>query len=48
MVLRPEEDEAMARLLRWVTMTHTARYHAHYHTAGAGHLYQRRYKSCFQ
>ncbi|WZU48026.1 hypothetical protein Pla52nx_006349 [Stieleria varia] len=29
----------------WVTMTHTARYHAHYHTTGTGHLYQGRYKS---
>lgn len=45
MVLRPREDGAMARLLHWVTMTHTARYHAHYHTTGAGHLYQGRYKS---
>lgn len=26
-------------------MTHTARYHAHYHTVGAGHVYQGRYKS---
>ena len=45
MVLRPRESGAMSRLLYWVTMTHTARYHAHYHTAGEGHLYQGRYKS---
>ena len=45
MVLRPREDGAMSRLLYWVTMTHTARHHAHRHTAGEGHLYQGRYKS---
>ena len=45
MVLNPRENGAMGRLLYWVTMTHTARHHAHYHTAGNGHLYQGRYKS---
>ena len=35
----------MGRLLRWVTATHTQRYHAHYHTSGEGHLYQSRFKS---
>jgi putative transposase len=45
MVLKPLEDGAMGRLLYWVTMTHTARHHAHYHSAGNGHLYQGRYKS---
>jgi len=45
MVLRPSEDGLMGRMLRWVTATHTQRYHAHYQTAGAGHLYQSRYKS---
>jgi putative transposase len=45
MVLSPREDGAMSRLLYWVTMTHTARHHAHYHTAGTGHLYQGRFKS---
>ena len=34
----------MGRMLRWVTATHTQLYHAHYHTAGEGHLYQ----SCFK
>jgi len=29
----------------WVTLTHTMRYHAHYHTAGEGHVYQGRFKS---
>jgi len=44
-VLRPREDGMMGRMLRWVTATHTQRWHAHYHTAGEGHLYQSRYKS---
>ena len=35
----------MGLLLRWVTATHTLRYHAHYHTRGEGHLYQSRFKS---
>lgn len=45
MVLSPFEDGGMARLLQWVTMTHTQRYHAHYQTTGQGHLYQGRFKS---
>jgi putative transposase len=45
LVLRPAEDGGMGRLLRWVTATHTQRYHAHYHTSGQGHLYQARFKS---
>jgi len=45
MVMKPRENGAMGRLLYWATMTHTARHHAHYHTAGNGHLYQGRYKS---
>ena len=35
----------MGRLLRWVTATHTQRYHAHYRTSSEGHLYQARFKS---
>lgn len=45
MVLRPGEDGQMGRWLRWVTATHTQRYHAHYNTSGQGHLYQSRFKS---
>jgi putative transposase len=45
LVLRPGLDGEMGRLLRWVTATHTLRYHAHYHTRGEGHLYQARFKS---
>ena len=35
----------MSDFLRWVTLTHTMRYHSHYHTAGEGHVYQGRFKS---
>lgn len=45
LVLRPNQDGEMGRLLRWVTATHTLRHHAHYHTKGEGHLYQSRFKS---
>ncbi|WP_145418776.1 transposase [Planctomycetes bacterium K23_9] len=45
LVLRPGQDGQMGKMLRWVTATHTQRYHAHYHTAGEGHLYQSRFKS---
>ena len=31
--------------MRWVTLTHTQRYHASHGTTGIGHLYQGRYKS---
>ena len=45
MVLRPSEDGGMSSFLRWVTLTHTMRLHAHYQTGGEGHVYQGRYKS---
>ena len=45
LVLRPTEDGAMGRFMKWVGGTHTMRYHAHYHTGGAGHVYQQRFKS---
>ena len=45
MVLRPNRDGAMSQYLRWVTATHTMRYHARYHTSGEGHVYQGRFKS---
>ncbi|MBA2116619.1 hypothetical protein HOV93_38110 [Planctomycetes bacterium FF15] len=30
LILRPEQDSMMGRMLRWVTATHTQRYHAHW------------------
>jgi len=44
-VLQPTEDGGMSDFLRWVTLTHTQRYHAHYGTSGQGHVYQGRFKS---
>ncbi|MBI1830668.1 MAG: transposase [Planctomycetes bacterium] len=44
-VLWPEGDQDMTAFLRWLTHTHTQRWHAHYDTAGTGHLYQGRYKA---
>ncbi len=44
-VLRPTEDGGMSNFLRWVSLTHTMRLHAHYQTAGEGHIYQGRFKS---
>lgn len=45
LVLRPNAAGELSRFLRWVTATHTMRYHAHYRTSGEGHVYQGRYKS---
>jgi len=44
-VLWPTEDGQMTEFLRWLTHTHTQRWHAHYHSAGTGHLYQGRFKA---
>jgi putative transposase len=45
LVLRPRQNGQIGRFLRWVTATHTLRYHAHYDLRGGGHLYQARFKS---
>ena len=45
LVVWPESGQDLSRHLHWLTMTHTQRWHAHYHTAGTGPLYQGRYKS---
>ncbi len=44
-VLQPTADGGMSDFLRWVTLTHTMRFHAHYQSAGEGHVYQGRFKS---
>ncbi|HLN26325.1 MAG TPA: transposase [Gemmataceae bacterium] len=44
-VLWPELDGQLTDFLRWLTHTHTQRWHAHYHTTGTGHLYQGRFKA---
>ncbi len=35
----------MTASLRWLTHAHTERWHAHYQTAGTGHLYQGRFRA---
>jgi len=35
----------LSRFVGWLTLTHTQRYHAHYHSTGHGHVYQGRFKS---
>lgn len=45
LALYPYEDGDLSRFMRWVTLTHTQRWHAHYKSVGYGHLYQGRYKS---
>ena len=44
-VVSPQIDGEMGHFGQWLGLTHTQRYHAHYHTTGDGHLYQGRYKS---
>ena len=45
MVLWPQRDGELSEYMRWVTVTHTQRWHAHHHTSGTGPLYQGRFKS---
>jgi putative transposase len=44
-VVRPESDHQVTDFFRWLTTTHTVRWHAHHRTIGTGHLYQDRFKS---
>jgi putative transposase len=45
LLLWPEDDGDLSEFMRWLTVTHTQRWHAHHHTAGTGPLYQGRFKS---
>ena len=45
MVLWPREDAELSEFMRWLTVTHTQRWHANRHTAGTGPVYQGRFKS---
>jgi len=44
-VVWPREDGELTAFFRWLTHTHTMRWHAHHGTGGTGHLYQGRFKS---
>ena len=39
------QDEALSPFMKWLTLTHAHRWHAHRHSAGTGALYGARFKS---
>ena len=41
----PREDGELSEVMRWLTVTHTRRWHANRHTSGTGPIYQGRFKS---
>ena len=45
LVLWPKDDGQLSRFMLRLSTAHVRRHHAHYHTAGGGHLYQGRFKS---
>ncbi|NBD74121.1 hypothetical protein GVX82_03725 [Patescibacteria group bacterium] len=45
LVLRPNADGALSAFMKWLTNTHTKRWHSIKGTTGHGHLYQGRHKS---
>jgi putative transposase len=44
-ILRPNDDDQLTEFLRWLTHTHTMRWHAHFGSSGTGHVYQGRFKA---
>jgi len=45
LVIQTTQDNEVADFMRWLTLTHTQRWHRLHKTTGSGHLYQGRYKS---
>ena len=45
LLLWPRHDGELSEVLRWITVTHTQRWHAYHRTAGTGPVYQGRFKS---
>jgi putative transposase len=45
LVVWPQADGELSAFVRWLTLTHTQRWHAQRQSAGSGHLYQGRFKS---
>jgi REP-associated tyrosine transposase len=45
LVLWPKQHGLLPRFMQWLGQTHAARWHAHRHSRGRGHLYQSRYRS---
>jgi putative transposase len=44
-VLWPAADGELSAFLRWLTLTHSVRWHKSHRSIGSGHLYQNRFKS---
>jgi putative transposase len=45
LVVWPERDGDLSEFMRWLTVTHTQRWHATHHTQATGPLYQGRFKA---
>ena len=45
LILWPRKAQTLSRFMQWLGQTHAARWHAHRHSPGRGHLYQSRFKS---
>ncbi len=45
LVLWPKGDGDLSSFMKWITVTHSHRWHGAHGTVGCGHLYQGRYKS---
>ena len=45
LLLWPISDGDLSEFMRWITLTHTQRFHVSHGTVGIGHLYQGRFKS---
>lgn len=45
LLLWSRQDGEPSEILRWISVTHTQRWHAHHHTAGTDPLYQGRFRS---
>ncbi|MBI1375583.1 MAG: hypothetical protein GC159_22965, partial [Phycisphaera sp.] len=43
LILWPRRDDDLSEFMRWLTVTHTQRWHAHRHSAGTGPVYQGRF-----
>src|SRR5438094_767649 len=45
LVLWPRDDGELSEVMRWITVTHTQRWHAHRQSFGSGPVYQGRFRS---
>ncbi len=45
LLLWPRDDGELSEVMRWITVTHTQRWHAHRESFGSGPVYQGRFRS---